>query len=973
MVVSKPTDPIDSQIIYRTVCDAASQYPTLVQASAKHLQAYLDHPGTMEQLQALAIDKINFPLDARRLAMIQFKNSVSIIDPAGRSRLFNVQSQATVRARALEFVFEEDNIARIADCNALIIAKIARSDVPSQWPSLIPDLANIIQTRADFFLSNPTSTDATNTLALRRTLHILDEVLEELSNLKLPSGVRTMASICEILYSPLVSIYDKFSGIVQNVISVQTLLSSNLQCPCENLIAVFNLIFSPCMKLMLWLWQKAGQPQFSGVYQTLVAFSQSCFTLFPKLFELRMSLILGLQQSLASDSRLASSFPSSVSKSINLLTHHIWLYGKMFRRMQQLSTKRFVQMPNANDIVLYYWNQIVKAANGSSRLIEDSPGAVYPVRIIVQGMVLFRSGLNAWANKENLAEKVLSQDIVEEAVRLLLTQFIPLIPGDLEKWSNDPEDWLNEEDKEEEAWEYSLREAVYRAIGFCSNRLQDTLDFDQWMQKNLIPEAQETNPNYRIIKRRIAWVVGRWLGDESRHTSAPLVWQLLRHLLQDRSSSSDPVVRLSAAVALTQCLDTTTFDINLFLPFVGDFVTLLTEFLMETDTWESKNKLVKALNMTIECSGVHVIPHVNAIIDPLPGLWQAASSNEGPDNLFKTSLVIMVTHLVESKPYLEDDGLQLWLTAIRCAPSTPGLIALFPRAITYMTENLDVLGTVMTIVESYIIADSNAILSVHAGELCAAFRSVLSTAVKPNLKELIRLISLIARMSPVELWAGAMHTSGLFGTLVKSLIEDKDDYTLLKEYNYAFARMMLSSPDTFNQLVMNCAPSLGMSETQVFEGLLDQWWAKFDVMAEPQNRKLVAMGIASWTSTGRHEVLDRLYSEVFNLWLDVFGELKEALADEDSRSPLTTFWRDSRTEPDDLIPLEAIKTLEAQRRRQIFIQDPVINVKLTDFIRESLQKAEIACGGADVFKSNYLAKADPNVLTQIQAALSTGH
>lgn len=40
------------------------------------------------------------------------------------------------------------------------------------------------------------------------------------------------------------------------------------------------------------------------------------------------------------------------------------------------------------------------------------------------------------------------------------------------------------------------------------------------------------------------------------------------------------------------------------------------------------------------------------------------------------------------------------------------------------------------------------------------------------------------------------------------------------------------------------------------------------------------MGIASWASTGRHEVLDRLYSEVFNLWLDVFGELKEALADE---------------------------------------------------------------------------------------------
>lgn len=59
--------------------------------------------------------------------------------------------------------------------------------------------------------------------------------------------------------------------------------------------------------------------------------------------------------------------------------------------------------------------------------------------------------------------------------------------------------------------------------------------------------------SYRIIKRRIAWVVGRWLADESRQASTVLVWQLLLHLLRD--NASDPVVRLSTAVALTQCLD----------------------------------------------------------------------------------------------------------------------------------------------------------------------------------------------------------------------------------------------------------------------------------------------------------------------------------------------------------------------------------------------------------------------------------
>lgn len=50
-------------------------------------------------------------------------------------------------------------------------------------------------------------------------------------------------------------------------------------------------------------------------------------------------------------------------------------------------------------------------------------------------------------------------------------------------------------------------------------------------------------------------------------------------------------------------------------------------------------------------------------------------------------------------------------------------------------------------------------------------------------------------------------------------------------------------------------------------------------MHEPRQRKLAAMGIAALVATGRPEVLQRLSGEIFNLWLDVFGEMKEALND----------------------------------------------------------------------------------------------
>jgi hypothetical protein len=50
---------------------------------------------------------------------------------------------------------------------------------------------------------------------------------------------------------------------------------------------------------------------------------------------------------------------------------------------------------------------------------------------------------------------------------------------------------------------------------------------------------------------------------------------------------------------------------------------------------------------------------------------------------------------------------------------------------------------------------------------------------------------------------------------------------------------------------------------------------QFDNMSEPRHRKLTAMGLASLVSTGRPEVLGRIPNEISNLWLDVFGEIKE--------------------------------------------------------------------------------------------------
>lgn len=51
----------------------------------------------------------------------------------------------------------------------------------------------------------------------------------------------------------------------------------------------------------------------------------------------------------------------------------------------------------------------------------------------------------------------LSQEFVENAVRILVTRFMPLNTSDLESWMADPEEWVNLEDKENDQWEYEIR------------------------------------------------------------------------------------------------------------------------------------------------------------------------------------------------------------------------------------------------------------------------------------------------------------------------------------------------------------------------------------------------------------------------------------------------------------------------------------------------------------------------------------
>ncbi|KAI1796323.1 ARM repeat-containing protein [Ganoderma leucocontextum] len=1028
--------PVSPEELYNVVCAAASQNPAQVHESTNRLKELLERPGAYDILHEIAAQKA-VPLQVRQQAIIQFKNATT--GHWRSNRIFPSGIKDRIRTRTMTFLDEADDI--IAGCNALVVAKIARIDYPVSWKDLMSQLGGAINSSVEARYSTG---DPNATLMLRRSLQVLNAILKEYAACKMLTGVHTMGKLVEDLRLPLQTHYARMSS---SLTSINPASLSEVR-TAEDLLLT-HLTFKCLVKLAFWAYHRftccRDYQQFAPWVQE---FFQNSAVQLQALSELRINLVSAL-----------GTMPVDpiTQRALDLLTRHVRVFGKLFRRMQRDNSSHFVTLPMCGDLVLYYWSKVVQATNGKPEQIADSSLAVFPVRFLVQGMALFRDSLAQWAPVKkdgSTNERVLTQAFVEDAVKILVTRFIPLNPSDLEEWMADPEEWVNAEEKENEQWEYELRpcgervlmtlatqypqyvkplihttfnnlvgkpatdlpaiiqkEALYCAVGRCAIRLKDTIPFEEWLENSLMAEAQETHPSYPIVKRRIAWLLGKLILDECLTANNVTLWRVLVHLLQDQGPGSDAVVRLTAAINIRECVDSLKFDTDSFAPFLPTVVTCLVQLTAEADSLEAKRRINDSLNTVIERVESRIIPLIGLVAEPIPQLWTAA----GEDWLFKACLLDTVQKLVESAKQhanslsalvvplvresfvppaqiqLETDAFALWLSALRntnTLDGAPGLVELVPLIIQQLSGNLEMLGTIVHILESYFLLDASRILQVAAAELLRAFNTAIKEAIPANIKHMTGALCLLTQVAPPALWGEALHTSGVFASVWKALEEDKFTALVLTEHIYLLARIAIADRQLFLQLVSATAAALNLTEAQIWEPILNQWWTRvrlyassptlglfliksptrpqFDNMSEPRLRKLTAMGIANLVSTGRPEVLDRLSTEICNLWIDVFGEIKEAQNNAKNDPSLTLYW----DRPFDDTNTDTEGTLEHERRRAIFDNDPVRTTSLTAYIAATLRDAEAACGGGAELQSRYLAKAEPLLLKQIYDAIT---
>lgn len=105
----------------------------------------------------------------------------------------------------------------------------------------------------------------------------------------------------------------------------------------------------------------------------------------------------------------------------------------------------------SSSLIETYWTT-VQGASESVNLITDSMEALYPERLVVQSLLLLQTLLGDWSSAAPIE---VPGGFVRQFAELIVTKFLPLRQVDLEKWTEDPEEWMNEE--EAERWEFELR------------------------------------------------------------------------------------------------------------------------------------------------------------------------------------------------------------------------------------------------------------------------------------------------------------------------------------------------------------------------------------------------------------------------------------------------------------------------------------------------------------------------------------
>ncbi|KAI9047812.1 hypothetical protein LZ554_008520 [Drepanopeziza brunnea f. sp. 'monogermtubi'] len=1020
--------PLSPQQIYLALQSAGSSQQLSIQTGTQQLQAWETQPGYYPLLQAVYLDK-SLPTEIRYLAIIQLKNGIDKYWRKTAPNAISADEKDLIRSNLIAGgTGETEN--NLALQNALVVAKVVRIDYPNDWPDVPTSLIKILRDASQ-----------TNQLTLRRGLLILLQVVKELSTARLRIAQTRLQSVTPEMVFLVSEIYK------QKVDLWVAFLNGSGEDEGGAMDAMESSLYA--IKILRRLLIAGYEyPNHSTEVQQLWEHSQMQFGQFLDMICREPPLLVSpakelVEKHLMQFSKLHTQMSFQHPAAFALLPNSIELvrsywglvakFGESYgSETQDFSAKALRtdeqtkdQRPVIEKLCLKGLN-ILRAC--CKMVFSPSWSFKYRTNEIKQeqneGIALIKSQL-------------LTDTLVSEMASVIVTKFFVFRQVDLEAWEEDEDEWEIREEGGGDTWEFEVRpcaeklfmdlvinykhllvepllsffqsvagtgqssvvtkDAVYTAMGLAAPVVHLSFDFDSFLTSTLVHDVQQAGAGYKVLRRRIAILLGQWITVKVSESNRPLVYQIFQHLLNTEDKTNDHVVRITAAKQFKAIVDDFCFEAERFLPYAPDILGRTMALIQEVENTETKMAILDTIRMIAVRLEGHISPFADQIVSMLPGLWEAS----GQEHLLKQAILTLMSTLVtamkeeaqryhamilpliqravepgsEMQIYLMEEALELWIVVLAQAPSpvTPEVWALLDSAFPLLEIGSDNLRSVLNIIDAYIILAPEAMLGdqarlrvlSHMKNLLGVKKRELAGLVTTIVENMIRAAEKFGGANGVVQIARDLHESGYTEQVFAGLRDaweahettgpgrkyPKLDDVVETDYFTILARLAMADPS----VLITIMSSVG-NANEVWEWLSKEWFRHFDSMANADRQKLSCLALTRLLELQPPVtpiILMRL-QDYFAMWTSVISEMIGGRDDGGDNLIWLTSEGNEYEGPEDV------------RRRLHSAEDPVHTINTFTFVKDRLGRVVALSGGEEAFQRDWAVNVDKDVLAGFQ-------
>ncbi|XP_039758405.1 importin-11 isoform X2 [Pararge aegeria] len=891
-------DPNIYALVLDTLNRATSQDAEVLKPAEKKLQEWEIEPGYYSVLLNV-LSNHSIDVNVRWLAVMCFKNGVDRYWRRNAPNAITEEEKQKLRQGLLTTPVLSEPVAQIATQQAVLIAKIARFDCPTSWPSLLPDLIGAMK--------------APQPLMQHRSLLIFHHVVKALASKRLLADRRTFQELTNSIYAFVLNLWHENTELFLRHIqegAATEMITEHL----EKALLCLRIL----RKLTVFGFKKPHE------CQDAVAFLNVVFDRAKTSLECRKLLkgrgIYPLE--------LCEKFIIHLTKvALGVLSLHPYSYVPLIRPSLEFT---LYYCFTEQGMVLTYERFTIQCLNIVKGIMQCAefklPKGTEQVKepLILQG--------------HQMKTEVLDQNTVCHMCRHLVTHYFLLSSDDLALWDAEPESFAT--DEAGESWKYSLRpcteavfmelfhefrsvlapelvrllaslqesqvspddlpailkkDAIYNAVGLAAFDLYDDVDFDEWFTKVLSQEIKVKDNNYRIIRRRVCQLIGQWCCVRASQSIRPAMYSCLLEPLT--RSGEDPAVKLAAAEALRSTMDDFSFDVEQFEPFVPHALSALYDLLVECSECETKMHVLHVVSyVTDRCKWVVARgggEGASALFAALPALALHAAHHHMLRAAALAALVHLVKALGECAPnvrpwvlnvinestklsepahvYLLEDALELWLAIIETSPTgDPALIQLAHNLYPILEPSTEHLRVVVYIMQAYALLCPEEFFSGAGAKCMTVLDDMLSDLRTDGVITVLKMAEICISVNYPErnTFLGVKVIWPTLIRVIHCLLKGDDLPMVLSVRLCLLSRVILLSSDLFYKAVQEA--SVGLAEydsdpAKVLSRLLHVWTEKMNLVTQVERWKVIGLGLAALLTTQNQTVLERFPAILLNL------------------------------------------------------------------------------------------------------------